>query len=165
MIEYNLDTEHSILHVQRKSATSVMRRNLETLGSRLYRDRGPRHACASHCLVGDRQQHAERVDAAAIHSPETVLIGCLAGPCGFGSLDCELIRDFSRCAPPGPLPDVLRVRLQQQSGLVADVQITAVSGLLRRATRSSRREPRCKPSPSGAWAERTDTKHQRAEQN
>jgi hypothetical protein len=97
MIEYNLDTEHSILHVQRKSATSVMRRNLETLGSRLYRDRGPRHACASHCLVGDRQQHAERVDAAAIHSPETVLIGCLAGPCGFGSLDCELIRDFSRC--------------------------------------------------------------------
>ncbi len=45
------------------------------------------------CLVGDRQQHAERVDAAAIHSPETVLIGCLAGGCGFGSVDCELIRD------------------------------------------------------------------------
>jgi hypothetical protein len=49
------------------------------------------------CLVGDRRQHAERVDAAAIYSPETVLIGCLAGACGFGSLDCELIRDFSRC--------------------------------------------------------------------
>lgn len=29
-------------------------------------------------------------------------------------------------------------------------KITAVSGLLRRATRSSRREPRCEPSPSGA---------------
>jgi hypothetical protein len=52
------------------------------------------------CLVGDRRQHAERVDAAAIHSPETVLIGCLAGACGFGSLDCELIRDFSRCGRP-----------------------------------------------------------------
>jgi len=49
------------------------------------------------CLVGDRQQHAERDDAAAIHSPDTVLIGCLAGAVGFGSLDCELIRDFSSC--------------------------------------------------------------------
>jgi hypothetical protein len=73
------------------------------------------------CLVGDRQQHAERVDAAAIHSPETVLIGCFAGACGFGSLDCELIRDFSRCGRLVLLPDVLGVRLQQQSGLVADV--------------------------------------------
>jgi hypothetical protein len=44
-------------------------------------------------------------------------------------------------------------------------KITAVSGLLRRATRSSRRKPRCEPSPSGAWAERTDAKPQLAEQN
>ena len=32
------------------------------------------------CVVGDRQQHAERVDAAAIHSDERLLIGRVVAP-------------------------------------------------------------------------------------
>jgi hypothetical protein len=47
------------------------------------------------------------------------LIGCFAGACGFGSMDCELIRNFSRCgrgAPEAAPASPVRVRCLDDSG-------------------------------------------------